>query len=891
MAVKKDNGLYHQSTRPPRLAFRFLAKFCPDHLYEEIEGDLIQNFNRDVKTLGEKRARRRLMWTVIRFCRPGIILRNTFSTSLNQVPMFQNYFKTTYRHLLKNKVNFSFKLGGLTLALFSFLVITIYVSFQLSFDRYHDDYKNIYRVNSQWMENGNLSSFAVVPKGVGPALKAELPEIKSFARVGHPSKYLIKYKDNALRLTGFTIADSSIFDVLTFKFIRGDRYALNHPGSIILTRSMAKQIFGDEDPMNKPISFTDRSNTVFEVTALIEDLPANSHLDIKALLPHNGLSDPWELDINPWEISIDGSTYLYVRFNEIADVESFNSKVAPIIRKNIQSTDGELAKDYHIFLQPIQGIYLADRIQVEFCKKGNATYVYVFSLLGVFLLAIASINYVNLSIADFHKRNKEIGVRKVLGARKKQIAFQVSLEAIIFCLLASTISVGILYFVFPQVLQLLDPELNFNMLIKPEVIATLGITIIVLVILSTAYPAYQLSRKKTAIDLKFNTGLGRNSRVGQSLLLIQFVISVICISATIVVRQQIGFIRSKDPGYDRHNVVVLFMPDRYPDEKIPVIKSELQRLPGVEAVSYSTFLIAGGGYYKDWYRVEVNGVMKSVQLNEVFFDHDFFDVMGVPLIAGRTFDINNPADAHGAFIINETAAKEFGWDDPIGKRMAYGQKEAEGEKWEGTVVGVMKDYNVYSMRRKIEPLVMRLPWSNWPGNCLYIKVKGPVEETITSIKNRYEQVLPDFVAEYHLIESLYDKQYDNEAKAFTVLQFTTWIIVLISSLGIFSLSAYLSVRRMKEFGIRKVFGATVQQIASLHIGYFVKIVLIANIIALPIAYWLMKEWLDGFAYRTEPSGLVFLAVMCISFLLVIISGGYSAWKAGRMNPVDVIKIQ
>ncbi|HEY5826413.1 MAG TPA: FtsX-like permease family protein, partial [Cyclobacteriaceae bacterium] len=347
--------------------------------------------------------------------------------------------------------------------------------------------------------------------------------------------------------------------------------------------------------------------------------------------------------------------------------------------------------------------------------------------------------------------------------------------------------------------------------------------------------------------------------------------------------------RSKDPGYDRHNVAVVFMPDNYPNEKIPVMKMELQRLPGVEAVSYSTFLIAGGGYYKDWYRAEVNGEMKPIQLNEVFFDHDFFDVMGVPLVAGRTFDINNPADAHGAFIINETAAKELGWSDPIGMRIAYGQREMEGEKWEGTVVGVMKDYNIYSMRRKIEPLVMRLPWSDWPGQCLYIKIKGPVNETLTSIRKRYEQVLPDFVAETHLIENLYDRQYDDEAKAFNVLQLATWIIVLISSLGIFSLSAYLSVTRMKEFGIRKVLGATIQQIAGLHVSYFLRIVLLSNIIALPVAYWVMSEWLDGFAYRTEFNTLIFLSVIGISFLLVIISAGYSAVKAGRMNPVDVIK--
>ena len=385
--------------------------------------------------------------------------------------------------------------------------------------------------------------------------------------------------------------------------------------------------------------------------------------------------------------------------------------------------------------------------------------------------------------------------------------------------------------------------------------------------------------------------MGRNSSAGNVLLLVQFTISIICISATFIVGQQIQFFQTKNPGYNRENTIVLFMPDRYPDEKIPVIKDELSKVSGVEAVSYSTFLIAGGGYYRDWYRVEINGEMKQMMLNEIFFDYDFFRAMGVDLVAGRSFDPNNAADPHSAFIVNETAVREFGWDDPIGKKINYGYEKSDGEKWEGTVIGVVKDFNIYSMRKKIEPVVMRLPWSDWPGQCVHIRIRGPLDQTIARIKKKYEEILPDFLIDYHLIEDLYDNQYQNEKKAFTSLQMSTWIIVLISSLGIFSLSVYMSVRRMKEFGIRKVLGATVRQIAFLHVGHFLRIALIANLIALPIAWWMMKVWLEEFAYRTELNGVVFIGVMFTSFLLVIISAGYSSWRAGVMNPVDVIKSQ
>jgi putative ABC transport system permease protein len=411
--------------------------------------------------------------------------------------------------------------------------------------------------------------------------------------------------------------------------------------------------------------------------------------------------------------------------------------------------------------------------------------------------------------------------------------------------------------------------------------------VLFLIFSSSLYPAWRLAANRPVNDFKEIGAVGKNS-TGRVLLLVQFAISVTSIAVTFVVGQQIRFFQTKDPGYNRDNTIVLFMPDRYPDEKIQVVKDEMSKVPGVDAVSYSTFLIVGG-YYRDWYRVEIGGEMKQMLLNEVFFDHDFFRTMGIDIVAGRSFDADNPADPHSAFIVNEAAVRAFGWKDPIGKRISYGYSEPEGEKWDGTVIGVVRDFNVYSMRQKIEPLVMRLPWSDWPGQCVHIKIRGPLQETITRIEAKYKQILPDFLIDYHLIGELYDNQYQDEQKAYASLRLGTWVIVLISALGIFSLSAYLSVRRMKEFGIRKVLGATVKQITWLHVGYFVRIAFFANLIALPISWWMVNAWLSEFAYRTPLNAIIFPGVMVISFLLVILSAGYSSWKAAGMNPVDVIK--
>jgi putative ABC transport system permease protein len=265
--------------------------------------------------------------------------------------------------------------------------------------------------------------------------------------------------------------------------------------------------------------------------------------------------------------------------------------------------------------------------------------------------------------------------------------------------------------------------------------------------------------------------------------------------------------------------------------------------------------------------------------------------MGIEILAGRGFDLKNSTDSKTAFIVNETAAREFGWNDPIGKRISYGYGETTGEKWEGTVVGLVEDFNTLSLHDKIEPLVIRLQYDSWPGMFLNIKVKGESNEALASIKSAYEKVLPGYLMDYKLMEEVYDNQYKEETKALSSLQFGTWIVLLISSFGIFSLSLFMSLKRMKEFGIRKVLGATIIQIAFLHISYFLRIAIIASSFALPVSYWLTEQWLNGFAYRMGPSALIFLIVTLILLFLIILSASYSAFKASRMNPIDAIKIE
>lgn len=776
------------------------------------------------------------------------------------------------------------------MALLSFLIITIYITYQLSFDKYHEDYASIYRVNSIRDEDGTLEKYAMVPSAIGPSLKAELPEVFSFTRISEAEGMLIRHKENLMRTGGFVSADNSIFDVLTFKFIKGGKHAIDRPATIVLTLSAAKQIFGNEDPIGKLISFPEKNNRTLEVTGIVEDLPANTHMPIYAIMPFNAFENSEPMNRN-WEISWDGSVFLYLRLYPQTDSDLFQKKMQALIKRNIAKHDDGQEKRFSVFLQPIDEIYISPGFKMEFLKKGNEFYVYVFSLLGFFLLMIACINYINLSIADFHNRSKETGIRKILGARKKQIAFQVTIESLFYCSAALLISIVILYMIFPQVSTFLDPNLNFWMLFNPLVIFMVAVTVLFIVIFSTAYSAIKLSINSPIKDLKKEIIFGRDLSMGKVLLLTQFVVSMICISVTLVVYYQIDFVETKDLGFDRTNIVTLIMPDEYPPEKAEVLKNELKSSVGVEEVSYSYYLVTGVPYLKDWYKVEIGGTMKQLLLNEIFIDYEFFKTMDIEILAGRGFDIKNLTDPKSAFIVNETAAREFGWDDPIGKRISFGYGETTGEKWEGTVVGLSADFNTRSLHNKIEPLVIRLPFDEFPGMSLNIKVKGEFKKSIASIKSTYEKVLPGYLMDFRSMEEIYDNQYREENKALSALQLGTWIVLLISCFGIFSLSMFQSMKRMKEFGIRKVLGATVEQIAFLHIGYFLKIAMIASFVGLPISFWLTEQWLDGFAYRIEPSIIVFSTVILILLLLVILSAAYSSLKASRMNPVDAIKLE
>lgn len=869
-----------------KITLRLLRWICPSDLREEIEGDLFQRFEKDFKVSGEKIARWKFLWNAVRFLRPGIFLRHQFSFRLNQPPMFRNYVIVAARHVRKNILNALFKVGGLTLALFSSLIICLYVFYQLSFDRYHEGFENIYRVNTTRMEDGEVARYGIAPLALGPMLHQRFPEIEAFTRIDISNGSHVRYQNKVVSCGVFP-ADSSLFDVFSFQFIQGEKRALVEPGSIVLTKTLALRIFGEEDPLNKVLSINNEPQ-LYQVTAVIEDMPPNSHFRVDAFVPivrEAGLTS--NTIISPVEF-VDQSCMLYIKFRPNVEPSSFSNKLMIFLEDHLSAS--ELTETgFNIFLQPMGNIYFGDRYKYEFTNKGSLLYMYIFAALGVFLIVVAGINFINLSIADFTGRSREMGVRKVMGAAKRQIVLQMLVETVCYCCCAFFLSLILLYALFPMVLNVLEPNLTLRMLMEKQVVYAVSLTLLTLTILSTAFPAYLLSTSMVTNDLKGSGGHGYHARLGKILLVGQFVISAICISATLTIGNQLDYIHTKNLGFDRENLLVLLMPEDMSVKQMQYLKTEFKTIAGVESVSNSSFRI-GGGYWKDWYTVEVDNEMKSVELYEVFSDDELFNTLGMKLLSGRVFNADYPADSGAAFVINETAAKVLGWEEPIGKRILTHPEEPG--KWDGTVVGVVADINISSLHEKVQPLVMRLPWQNdYPEYFVYVRINGFASEAIEAIRRKYSSVFPDYPIDIAFVDDFYNAMYHQENRAFDTIQFGTLIITMVSVLGIFSLSVYMSFKRSREFGIRKVLGATVSQILVLHVGYFLRFGLLANVIAMPVSYWLMKGWLDGFAYNVGLNLFGFLSVICITFLLIIVSGGYSSWKAGRMNPVDVIKLQ
>ncbi|UCE40267.1 MAG: ABC transporter permease [Candidatus Aminicenantes bacterium] len=860
--------------KPPRIAARILEYIIQKDIRYGAMGDLEEQFFLMEQENGLLRARL-LYWKQILGALPYFI-KNAILWSF---VMFKNYFKTTFRNTTRHKGYSFINLAGLAIGLACTLLILLWVKDELSYDRFHENGKNIYRIMS-YGTRYMIEGFDGTPAPLAPAIKAEAPGIVNYARFSDVPKLVVRYGDKVFYENRGLIADPSIFEIFTFPFVQGDpQTAFTQPLDVVITETMAAKYFGEENPVGKTLEVEGRPAAV---NGVIKDIPHNSHIQFDFLTSYEFIQK-----VSGYGTSWGAFNFVtYLQLEENRDIQEIAKNITAVADKNNcpQVKDG-----VEFRLQPLSEIYLDSRAaHRNYIKVGDRKYVYVFSIIAFFVLFIACVNFMNLSTARSATRAKEVGMRKTVGASRRQLIMQFFGESLFLTSMASVFALILVSILLPAFNQLTGKSLKLDLI---DIQMVLGLVVIVFLTALTAgsYPALYLSAFKPVKVLK---GVFKSEGKGQTfrriLVVTQFSLSIALLIGTSVAYNQLRFLRNAKLGFNKENIVYVPIKENI-GKRYDAFKAELLNDSNIHSVAAQYYLFAEDGPFRstdyDWEGRE-EGQEQDIILNLV--DYDFIPMLDLELVAGRNFSSEYATDATEAYILNEEAIKEMGLEDPIGKYFSYGKRK-------GTIIGVLKDAHFRSLHVEIEPHVffyLRNASSATQYGVVMIKINGQkTEEAFATIQGTWEKINPISPFEFHFLDQMYDNLYRKEKKIGTILNAFTLFAIVISCLGLFGLASFLTEQRTNEIGIRKVLGASETGIAFLLSKQFTKWVIIANLFAWPAAYIVMNQWLRSFAYRIN-MGIwlfVFSGLLAVGIALATVS--FQAFKTARANPIDSLRYE
>ena len=804
--------------------------------------------------------------------------------------MLKNYLKVALRNL-KNKPAYSLiNVAGLAIGLTCCILVLLYVQDELAFDGFHEKSDRIYRITEARPSPDRGERFFANTMGpVGPALVTEFPEIVNSVRMRSRmgfGRIAVRRGENRFYEGDQLIVEQSFFDIFDFKLLQGDRAtALHEPMSVVLTESSARKYFGNEDPMGQTL-MTDRFD-LLKITGVMQNPPLNSHLDFSMLVSFATLeaNEGWKRFMNSWESD---NFITYVLADQTLDVENFNAKLSAYLKSKYDGKPESMPK---LFLQPLKDVHFGSaQLEDDFNRgKSEMTYVYAFSLIVVFVLLIACINYMNLATARAMKRAKEVGMRKVVGAFRSQLIWQFLGEAIILSVFALFLSLVLVEIALPFFNELSGKLLALDLASNGWLIAALFLLATLVGIVSGSYPAFFLSRLRPAVVLKgeMRSG-GAVSHLRQGLVVTQFALCIIMIIATIAARDQINFVRAKNLGFNQEQLVVIDINSGNTRRNFQTIKNEIAKLPAVKSVSVSS-RVPGEWKNIDQILAAKEGSPES-DANTMFFmciDQDFFRTFEMNLIAGRNLSDEMGTDT-SAVIINEAAAKALSWDDPIGKEIRVLESP-----YRARVVGIVKDFHFQSLHEKIAPLVLG-HWNNPIANIDYFAARVQAAElpvTLASMQKIHEQFDQVTPFEYNFLDDRLNDFYQTDLRIGKIFGISAGLTILIACLGLFGLASFTVEQRTKEVGIRKVLGASITRVVTLLSREFALLVLLANLIAWPFAYLVMSKVLQNYAYRIEISWWVFALAGGAALFIALATVSTQAIKAALANPVESLRYE
>jgi putative ABC transport system permease protein len=795
--------------------------------------------------------------------------------------MIKNYFIVAFRNLSRNKTFSFINIGGLAIGLAACWMIALYVTNETSYDNYHTKAGRIFRVAQHGTWSGGNFHLAVTPPPMAEALKSEYPEIEQTVRFDAEGGGTITYNNQRLQVGDILFADSSVFTIFSYHFIYGDaNTALNKPNTIVITKTLAQKIFGDAAvALDKTILFGNEGSLV---TGVIDDVPVNSHFTFSALRSMPDMGNSWN----------NSSLYTYILLKDKAGIERLDAKLPAFFNKYLKTSVGNDAT-YTMEMQPLQSIHLHSNLSFEMAPNGNISYITIFSLVAVLILLIASINYMNLSTARSSLRVKEIGVRKVNGSRRGQLVLMFLSESVLITFIASALAILLLNLLLPAFQHFIGKELAIWHFGIWKTLLFLAAFSLLAGCLSGIYPALFLSGFKLIPSLKGQTGNHKGNFVfRQSLVVFQFVITIVMIAGSFIIWQQLQYVNKKDLGFNKDQVIVFHL-SRDMRKQIPAIKQQMLQNPLIESVATASNPIGNNNIGGSSYEIETDGttVQKSNKAQAFQIDEDFIPALQIKMAAGRNFSTTMFTDKDHAVIVNQTLASDAGWKDPIGKRIQLG-KDSLGNPVMFEVAGVVKDFNIYSLQHKIEPLILQLPPQVNDKDNMYVRLsKSDIKAALAfsaSIYKKYDAANP---FEYNFLDQNFAKQYEAEQMQGSLLMIFTLLAISIACLGLFGLVTFTAEQRRKEIGIRKVLGSSVSGIVMLLAKDLLKLVVVAIVIATPIAWLAMSKWLQDFEYKAPIAWWVFAVAGTLALLIAFVTVSFKAIKAAIANPVKSLRTE
>ncbi|HUS03266.1 MAG TPA: ABC transporter permease [Chitinophagaceae bacterium] len=802
--------------------------------------------------------------------------------------MLKNYLTIAFRNLLKNKALSFINIFGLASGMACALLIILFIKEELSFDKFNKDPERIYRVVKDFVnEDGSTLPDATTPPALAPAMQKDIPEIESTVRIfsNWGSKYLIKYGDKHFYEEGVYRADSSIFTVFNFPFIKGNpSNAFKQLKSVVFTETAAKKYFGNDDPMGKMVEIDPMGQHM--VTGVIQDVPSNSHFKFDFLISTRTIGGG-NIDEN-WGFY---NFYTYIKLKPNTSIASVEPKIKALFKK----TKPDSKNIY--YTQALTGIHLTSNLKWELRPNSDRIYIYVFGTIALFVIIIASINYINLVTAKSSLRAKEVGIRKVVGAARRSLIGQFLTESVFTVFLASLLAIALAAIILPAFNHFTQKELSVfsgNMQLVWMLVA--GFTLLIGFI-AGLYPAFYLSGFRPAFVLKgLNTSGNNTITLRKVLVVLQFIISVVLIIGSLIINRQLNYMQSAKLGFNKEQVVVINNLERSPNSE--AFKNDLIKIPGVKKITSADGMIGGQNWATS---LRMRGKENEQLINFLTVGDDFLDVFGIALKEGRGYSAQYPADTLtngmpgplnqviGSIVINEKAVKDLGVPSPaVGQQLVWGT-DADTTYYV-SIVGVVKDFHFTSLRNEIKPFAFVKNLRR--VNSLAVKLDaGNTHDALEQMQNKWQGIFADRPFDYYFLDESINKLYSAEKNFKDLFFYFTIIALIIACLGLFALAAFTAEQRKKEIGIRKVLGASVTNVVAMLSKDFLKLVGIAAFIAFPIVWYIMNKWLQDFTYRINISWWVFVVGGMAAIIIALLTVSFQAIKAAVSNPVKNLRTE